>query len=243
GRAGEAAGSADRHAGRAGEQAGQAESVARRMAEAADAAERRAAQAEQAAAEAAELARRSAQEAGAEAEAVRRAVEEAGAEAQAVRRAVEDAAGGRAPEVGAANNGETHDGAAGEDTDPRRPLIGRKQDTGPAREPRPGFDDVKEPMATIEMDGHFRELNQAFTDLVGYSEEDFKSASWPPVMDRSNLPKHREQMKRMIAGEIESADVTTGYVHAQGLLVPVIGTISLVKVDGEPDHFLLAAKS
>ena len=50
-------------------------------------------------------------------------------------------------------------------------------------------------------------------------------------------------MKRMIAGEIDKADVNTGYVHAQGLLVPVIGTISLVKVDGEPDHFLLAAKS
>ncbi len=98
-------------------------------------------------------------------------------------------------------------------------------------------------MATIAMDGHFRELNEAFTDLVGYSEEDFRSASWPPVMDRANLPKHREQMKRMIAGEIDSADVNTGYVHAQGLLVPVTGTISLVKVDGEPDHFLLAAKS
>jgi PAS domain S-box-containing protein len=133
--------------------------------------------------------------------------------------------------------------SAGDDTDPRRPLFGRKRDTGPAREPRPGFDDVNEPRATIEMDGHFRELNQAFSDLVGYSEQDFKSASWPPVMDRANLPKHREQMKRMIAGEIESAEVNTGYVHAQGLLVPVIGTISLVKVDGEPDHFLLAAKS
>ena len=62
-------------------------------------------------------------------------------------------------------------------------------------------------------------------------------------MDRANLPKHREQMKRMIAGEIDSADVNTGYVHAQGLLVPVTGTISLVKVDGEPDHFYFAAKS
>lgn len=146
----------------------------------------------------------------------------------------------------AAANGGTHDTASGadaDDTDPRRPLFGPKHDTGPTREPRPGFDDAKEPMATIAMDGHFRELNEAFTDLVGYSEEDFRSASWPPVMDRANLPKHREQMKRMIAGEIESADVNTGYVHAQGLLVPVTGTISLVKVDGEPDHFLLAAKS
>jgi PAS domain S-box-containing protein len=99
-------------------------------------------------------------------------------------------------------------------------------------------------MATIELDGHFRELNQAFTDLVGYSEEDFKSASWPPVMDRANLPKHREQMKLLLAGEMDSAEVNTGYVHAQGLLVPVIGTISLVRSEeGEPDHFLLSAKS
>jgi PAS domain S-box-containing protein len=130
-----------------------------------------------------------------------------------------------------------------EDRDPRRPLFGRKRDTEPAREKLPGFDDVPDPMATIGMDGRFRELNQAFTDLVGYSEEDFRSASWPPVMDRANLPKHREQMKRLLAGEIDSAEVNTGYVHAQGLLVPVIGTISLLSADGRPDRFLLSAKS
>jgi PAS domain S-box-containing protein len=174
------------------------------------------------------------------AELARRAVEEAGAEAQAARRAVEEAAGGRGNE---AANGDSHTRAGAEDTDPCRPLFGRKPGVGPAREPRPGFDEVTEPRATIEMDGHFRELNQAFTDLVGYSEEDFRSASWPPVMDRANLPKHREQLKKLIAGEIASAEVNTGYVHAQGLLVPVIGTISLVTVDGQPDHFLLAAKS
>jgi PAS domain S-box-containing protein len=94
----------------------------------------------------------------------------------------------------------------------------------------------------IGLDGRFRELNQAFADLVGYSEEDFKSASWPPVMDRANLDKHREQMQQMLDGAIESAAVNTGYVHAQGLLVPVIGTISLVKSGEEPDHFLLAAQ-
>ncbi|MGH2742011.1 MAG: PAS domain S-box protein, partial [Thermoleophilaceae bacterium] len=130
-----------------------------------------------------------------------------------------------------------------DDTDPHRPLFGRRRDTGPAREKRPGFDDAAEPMAAIGLDGHFRELNQAFTDLVGYPEDDFRSASWPPVMDRANLAKHREQMKQLLAGEIDSAEVNTGYVHAQGLLVPVIGTITLVKSGDEPDHFLLAAKS
>jgi hypothetical protein len=63
-------------------------------------------------------------------------------------------------------------------------------------------------------------------------------------MDRANLPKHREQMRLLLAGELDSAEVNTGYVHAQGLLVPVIGTISLVRSEeGEPDHFLLSAKS
>jgi hypothetical protein len=46
-------------------------------------------------------------------------------------------------------------------------------------------------------------------------------------------------MKDMLAGKIESADIKTGYVHAQGLLVPVVGTLTLVRESGEPSHFLL----
>ena len=58
-------------------------------------------------------------------------------------------------------------------------------------------------------------------------------------MDRANLSKHREQIERMLRGEIDEAEVNTGYVHAQGLLVPVAGRIKLVKAGDEPDHFLL----
>jgi len=120
----------------------------------------------------------------------------------------------------------------------RRPLLPTK-DTGPTREPRPGFDDLAQPTARIGLDGRFQELNQAFSDLVGYSEGEFQQAVWPPVMDRANLDKHRQQMKDMLGGKMESADVKTGYVHAQGLLVPVVGTITLVRENGEPSHFLL----
>ncbi|HKP20970.1 MAG TPA: PAS domain S-box protein, partial [Thermoleophilaceae bacterium] len=121
---------------------------------------------------------------------------------------------------------------------PRQPLFAKK-DEGPKREPLPGFDDVKEPKARIALDGRFQELNQAFTDLLGYTEAEFQQAVWPPVMDRANLDKHRQQMKNMLAGEVESVDVKTGYVHAQGLLVPVVGTLTLVRDNGEPSHFLL----
>ena len=84
-------------------------------------------------------------------------------------------------------------------------------------------------MAMLTLDGHFQELNRAFSDLIGYSEEEFKQAVWPPVMDRANLPKHRDQMKHLLEGKIESAEINTGYVHAQGLLVPLAGTIKMVR--------------
>ena len=124
---------------------------------------------------------------------------------------------------------------------PRRNL---KQAEEPTREPRPGFDDADGAMATIGLDGHFRELNPRFSDLIGYKERDFQTAVWPPVADRGKIDQHREQMRAMIDGEIESAEINTGYVHAQGLLVPVVGTISLERDDqGEPSHFLLSAQA
>ena len=132
------------------------------------------------------------------------------------------------------------DGNGNGDGHGRRPLFA-KPDTGPARPPRAGFDDAARPMAVITLDGHFKELNPAFSDLVGYSEAEFAAAVWPPVMDRSNLQKHRDQMKDMLAGTIDSAEVKTGYVHAQGLLVPVVGSITLVRENGESSHFLLEA--
>jgi hypothetical protein len=49
-------------------------------------------------------------------------------------------------------------------------------------------------------------------------------------------------MRQMLKGLIDSAEVSTGYVHAQGLMVPVAGKIKLVKEDEQPDHFLLEVR-
>ncbi len=202
------------------------------MAEAAAAAERRAAEAQEAAtsaAEAAELARRSAAEAGAEAEAVRRtAYRAAQAKAFKAPARLTPLDGREQPAAANGKPGSRH----------HRPLFAKRVHE-PQREPRPGFDDAGHPMATIELNGHFRELNRAFCDLVGHSEEEFRAAVWPPVMDRANLPKHRDQMKQLLDGGIDSASFDTSYVHAQGLLVPLAGSITLAKRDGSPDHFLL----
>ena len=146
-----------------------------------------------------------------------------------------------APEAAAHGNGHAAAPVAAPapaGADPRRPLFASRE-TGPKREERPGFDDVKQPMATIALDGRFQALNPAFSDLLGYTEAEFQQAVWPPVMDRANLDKHRQQMKDLLDGKVESVEINTGYVHAQGLLVPIVGQLALVREGGEPDHFLL----
>ncbi len=226
-RANEAAGLADRHAGRAGEHAGTVEEVARKLADAAAAAEREAERAREAA-EAAETGR----EQRTRGSRARRLGQLPRARSPARplrdRRAGVRAAGAGRASARLAARRRRRAGSNGAAADPRRPLFSGR-DKGPKRDPIPGFDDVKEPRATFALDGHFMELNPAFTDLVGYSETEFKQAVWPPVMDRANLTKHREQMKHLLEGKTETAEVKTGYVHAQGLLVPLEGHITLVR--------------
>jgi PAS domain S-box-containing protein len=248
GRANEAAGDADRHASRAGEQAGAVEEAARRLAEAAAAAEREAERARDAAAaadKAANVARQAADEAGAsrlghpeERRPISRYEPQPDAEGPAppglATIGAEESGQRGGPLPPAAPVAPAPAGA-----DPHRPLFANREDKTPKREERPGFDDAKNPMATIGVDGRFRELNQAFADLVGYTEAEFQQAIWPPVMDRANLDKHRQQMKDLLDGSSESAEINTGYVHAQGLLVPIVGKLSLVPEGDAPAHFLL----
>jgi PAS domain S-box-containing protein len=167
-----------------------------------------------------------------QAEAARVHSEEAGGHAQSARELAE----------AWATAAEKHGRVASENGDsskaerPRKPT----KTEAPVREPRAGFDDVPEPMATIGLNGRFKELNPKFSELVGYREEHFHTASWPPVADRGKLDEHREQMRALIAGETDSVEVNTGYVHAQGLLVPVIGSLAVERdEDGEPSHFVL----
>jgi PAS domain S-box-containing protein len=114
----------------------------------------------------------------------------------------------------------------------------------PDRELQPGFDDSDTPMARIELNGHFRELNARFSELVGYSEAEFQAATWPPVTDRENLARNRKDLRALMDGEAESIEVDTAYIHAQGLMVPVRGTLSVVKDEqGDPSHLMLEVRA
>ena len=109
--------------------------------------------------------------------------------------------------------------------------------------PRHGFDDAPAPMAILGLDGKFKELNPAFTKLVGYKEHEFMKAAWPSPHDRKDYKDQLEQLRALGAGELRGIDVNSTYMHGQGLMVPVVGKLTLVDgEDGLPLHLLLEAE-
>jgi PAS domain S-box-containing protein len=126
----------------------------------------------------------------------------------------------------------------------RRPSNPATKKPGPSkREPRHGFDDVPQPMATLSLDGKFRELNPPFAKLVGYQEHEFGKATWPSPHDRTVYEQQQEQLAQLASGEIESVSLQSTYMHGQGLMVPVVGRLSAVPgEDGLPLHLLLEAE-
>ena len=113
----------------------------------------------------------------------------------------------------------------------------------PTRESRHGFDDVPQPMAVLTLDGKFRELNAAFSKLVGYQEHEFLKAVWPSVHDRAVYKQQTEELAALKSGAIESVKFQSSYMHSQGLMVPVNGELTLVRDEaGEPASLLLPAE-
>ena len=50
-------------------------------------------------------------------------------------------------------------------------------------------------MAILGLDGKFKELNPAFTKLVGYKEHEFMKAAWPSPHDRKDYKDQLEQLR------------------------------------------------
>jgi PAS domain S-box-containing protein len=118
-----------------------------------------------------------------------------------------------------------------------------KKEEAPAREPRTGFDDQTSPMAVLDLKGKFKQLNPAFSKLVGYREQDFGKATWPSVLDRNTYREQVADFERLVAGEIENVELHSTYMHGQGLMVPVVGEVRLGRdAKGNPDHLLMVAE-
>ena len=176
-----------------------------------------------------------AEQATADSEAARAAAEHAAAAASAALAQAEQAGS----EVAAASRELSEAGARlVRGSEPAR-VNGISRNTKSGREPIAGFDDVSSPIARLDLDGRYRMLNDRFAELVGFSEQQFRSASWPSLIDRDNRESHEALHAEIRGGTRDEAHVQTFYTGGAGLLVEVSGRVSLVRDEsGEPEHLL-----
>ena len=66
---------------------------------------------------------------------------------------------------------------------------------------------------------------------------------WPSVHDRNAYKEQTEQLESLAAGDVDSVSIQSTYMHGQGLMVPIVGEITVVRDDsGTPTRLLLVAE-
>lgn len=125
-----------------------------------------------------------------------------------------------------------------------RPMFVRMQATTQAlqdseRRFRATFEQAAVGMSHVSPDGHYLRVNQRLCDLLGYTAAELGRLSFQDVTYPPDLEADLSQMRRMLAGELDTYTIEKRYVHKTGELVDTSLTVSLVrKPAGEPDYFI-----
>ncbi len=104
---------------------------------------------------------------------------------------------------------------------------------------RRAFEDAPIGMAVADLDGTFVEVNQGLCRLLGLAAEELVGHTFAKITHPDDLPADRETIARIMAGEVNSAVDEKRYLRADGTIVWVSRSLTLIRdADGEPLHFL-----
>ncbi len=94
-------------------------------------------------------------------------------------------------------------------------------------------------MALVALDGTFLKVNGAFCDIVGISEAAMLGLDFQALTHPGDLDADLALLCRLLAGEIPNYQLSKRYVRADGGLVWVRLSVSLVRdPDGRPKYFV-----
>jgi diguanylate cyclase (GGDEF)-like protein/PAS domain S-box-containing protein len=94
-------------------------------------------------------------------------------------------------------------------------------------------------MALVAPDGRWLKVNRALCEVVGYSEAELSSQTFQDITHPDDLEADLRQVRRMLAGEIQSYQMEKRYFHKQGHVIWVLLSVSLVRNEGgEPLYFI-----
>jgi diguanylate cyclase (GGDEF)-like protein/PAS domain S-box-containing protein len=94
---------------------------------------------------------------------------------------------------------------------------------------RRAFDEAAIGMAIVSSDGRWLQVNQALADLTGYPQSELVGMGFQDVTHPDDLDADVEALRELIAGERRRYVAETRYFHADGRIVWVALSVSVVR--------------
>ncbi|HYC57754.1 MAG TPA: PAS domain S-box protein, partial [Candidatus Binatia bacterium] len=93
-------------------------------------------------------------------------------------------------------------------------------------------------MALVSPQGRFLSVNRSLCRITGYSQAELTELDFQSITHPEDLAADLELVRRTLAGEIDSYQIDKRYIHKQGYVIWILLTVSLVRANGEPVHFI-----
>jgi PAS domain S-box-containing protein/diguanylate cyclase (GGDEF)-like protein len=104
---------------------------------------------------------------------------------------------------------------------------------------RLAFDHAPIGMALVSPMGDWLSVNSPLCEMTGYTEDELLACTFQDITHPDDLDADLEQLRQMLAGEIRSYEMEKRYLRADGSVIWILLSVSLVRGDdGEPRYFV-----
>ena len=94
-------------------------------------------------------------------------------------------------------------------------------------------------MALVSPEGKWLRVNRSVCKITGYTETELLERTFQDITHPDDLELDLENVRKMLAGEIETYQMEKRYYHKNGSVVWVLLSVSLVRTkSGEPLFFI-----
>jgi len=101
------------------------------------------------------------------------------------------------------------------------------------------FEQAAVGLALVSPDGCWLRVNRKLCEIVGYEADELLGTTFQLITHPDDLGTDIENVRQMLAGEIQTYALEKRYIHKQGHIVWINLTVALVaKPDGKPDYFI-----
>ena len=104
---------------------------------------------------------------------------------------------------------------------------------------RLAFDHAPIGIALVAPDGRWLRVNGTLCEMLGYPAEELLATSFQAITHPDDLDADLDYVRAMLAGEIRTYEMEKRYFHADGSMVWILLSVSLVRDDGgRPLYFI-----